>query len=75
MALEVSFETWSGTISATTAYSLLELSPSGRLLGSVWFTGKVIRRNGMKSGMSQEWNEAGMVIPIPTFGFTEESIQ
>ena len=33
----------------------------------------VLRRNGMESGMSLEWNQAGIVISIPMFSFTEES--
>ena len=44
------------------------------VLGSVWFAGMVLHKNGMESGMSLEWNQAGIVISIPTFGFTEESI-
>ena len=44
-------------------------------LGSVWFSRMVLDGNGMESGMSLEWNKAGMVISIPMFGFTEESIQ
>jgi hypothetical protein len=35
----------------------------------------VVSENGKEAGMSLEWNEVGMVIPIPTFGSTEESIQ
>ena len=40
-------------------------------LGSIWFAGMGLGRNGMESGMSQELNEAGIVIYIPMFGFTE----
>ena len=44
-------------------------------LGSFWFARMALGKNGMESGMALEWNEVGIVIFIPMFGFTEESIQ
>ena len=55
---------------------ILHFQPSYRKYKVVFcFAGMVLSRNGMESGMSMEWNKAGMVIPILTFGFTKESIQ
>ena len=39
------------------------------LLGSVWFGGIELTRNGMKSRISLEWNEVGIINLIPMFGY------